>query len=655
MLDSDYASQPPNREAWSRAIWIAVLLGFLAIIVFWLYAPGLGGGFVFDDYPNIVDNPMVQPAHATLPELTAAALSSPSSELKRPLSSLSFAANFLATGLDASAMKATNVALHILNGWLVFFLCRKLLRLVSWGNVKHSRDLIAWAIALAWLVAPINLTAVLYVVQRMESLANLFVVAGLIGYLHIRGRSGSGTRAAALCAIWLLVCTGLGVLAKETAVLLPLYALCVEAIIFRFGTGEAHGRRPLVTMYALILGLPFVLGAIWILPSLFDPGTWATRNFTLTTRLLSEPRVILDYLAWTIFPTPSALSFYHDDFVASTGLLHPWTTLASILGLGLLCALAWKIRRISPLGSLGIAWFLACHTLTGTVLPIELVYEHRNYFASLGVMMGLAEVFRWANARSDSTRLRIASALPAAALIAWSMGMTFATSNAWGSSLSLAEELGHRGPYSHRAQYELGRAYIIASRYEPGSPYIAKSVPPLEAAASMPGASVLAEQALIFVHARAGLPVHREWWASMSAKLHSRPATVQDESALGALALCLRQDGCHFEASDLRNAFDAAMDHPAPSARLYAVYADFAASTLDDDVLALRLTETAVRKAPAEPAYRINLARRAISNGQASLAREQIDALKGMNFGGRLDSDIASLDRSLSRLSQTKP
>ena len=132
----------------------------------------------------------------------------------------------------------------------------------------------------------------------------------------------------------------------------------------------------------------------------------------------------------------------------------------------------------------------------------------------------------------------------------------------------------------------------------------------------------------------------------MRSKLHARPATIQDESALGALAQCLRNGGCHFEANDLRDAFDAAMSHPAPSARLCAMYGDFAAATLADNVLALRLTEAAVRKSPEEPAYRINLARRALANGQKELAREQVEALRRLNFGGRLDNDIASLNRS---------
>ena len=68
--------------------------------------------------------------------------------------------------------------------------------------------------------------------------------------------------------------------------------------------------------------------------ALCNPSYWATRDFSLRTRLLSEARIVVDYMRWTLLPTPNALSFYHDDFHISSGLLTPWTTLASIALLG---------------------------------------------------------------------------------------------------------------------------------------------------------------------------------------------------------------------------------------------------------------------------------------------------------------------------------
>src|SRR5690606_7873134 len=94
-------------------------------------------------------------------------------------------------------------------------------------------------IAGGWMLLPINLTAVIYVVQRMESMANLFVLLGLVGYVTGRrrmlaGRAGNGGHGLLLCLTSLTIATVFGLLAKETAVMLPLYAFLIEWIVFRF-------------------------------------------------------------------------------------------------------------------------------------------------------------------------------------------------------------------------------------------------------------------------------------------------------------------------------------------------------------------------------------------------------------------------------------
>src|SRR4051812_44728958 len=107
-----------------RAGVIVLVAGLL--ITFAIYMQGIGGGFLFDDFPNIVDNKDVQPMDAGWTSLVRAALASPASEFKRPLASLSFAANYLLTGGDAEPMKVTNVVIHLLNGIACFFLTRLL-------------------------------------------------------------------------------------------------------------------------------------------------------------------------------------------------------------------------------------------------------------------------------------------------------------------------------------------------------------------------------------------------------------------------------------------------------------------------------------------------------------------------------------------------
>jgi tetratricopeptide (TPR) repeat protein len=534
------------------------------------------------------------------------------------------------------------------------------------------------------MLLPINLTAVLYVVQREESMANLFVMLGLIGYVAGRqrmrfslpvlrdskvqeppislppataGHCESGWSGFWLCAFSLTLPTAVGVLAKETAVMLPLYAVLIEWIIFRFRTAAGANDRRLCALFAIVLVLPAIAGMAWLLPNVLNPADWATRDFTLGTRLLSEARIVCDYVVWTLRPTPGALSFYHDQFHVSTGLLAPWTTLASLLVLACLVALVVGLRKRHPLVSLGIALFLGCQLLTGTILPLELVYEHRNYFASFGLMLATIPLLAAAPSHhedvapfSDHSQPganRLPFALPRYALLAalmlWWLALTALTSWQWGSPLRLAQELAERAPDSPRAQYELGRTYIIYSHYDPASPYTQLAYAPLERAASFPESSILPQQALIFMNSRMGRPPKASWWDSMIAKLKARTPGVQDESSLAALAKCASNHACSLPTDRMVQAFEAALAHPKPSARLQATYGDYAWNVLGEHALGLRMIDGAVKAAPNEPAYHITLARMLAVQGRYAEVKKQIEALQALNIGGRLDHTIANV------------
>jgi hypothetical protein len=622
-----------------------------------IYSPGTGGGWVFDDYPNIVDNAGIQARSWSLPDITRAALSSPASDFKRPLASLTFAMNYLASGMDPVAMKVTNILLHLANGALLYALLTSVLAFAH-GRRRREDGVTALLATAGWLLLPINLTAVLYVVQRMESLANLFVLAGLIGYVAGRRRMLDGQRGFFLAAASVVTGTGLGALAKETAVLLPLYAVLLEVFFFRaHSTTDRKRSDPrIIAFYAVILVLPFVAGALWLLPQVINPQSWVRRDFTLATRLLSEARIVVDYVLWTVVPNPTWLSFYHDDFVASSGLFTPWTTLACIVTIGAAGWLAWALRRRAPWLGLGIAWYLACHTLTATVLPLELIYEHRNYFASIGVVMVVVGLCRgeWGVPRPTAARhARIRLGALLAILVAWSVSLAGAVS-AWSDPLALAKALADRGPDSPRAQYELGRIYIILSRYDADSPNTALAYAPLERAMALPGSSVLPEQALIFLNGRIGRTVKEGWWDSMRAKLAARPATIQDESSLGALSSCLQSEACQFDAQPLKAAYLVALSHPNPSGRLLAMYADFALSTLQDVHLAASMMERATQASPGEMAYRISLARMDMALGRLSDVQSQINRIRESNVGGRFNDDISMLQRQLARASTAR-
>jgi thioredoxin-like negative regulator of GroEL len=70
---------------------------------------------------------------------------------------------------------------------------------------------------------------------------------------------------------------------------------------------------------------------------------------------------------------------------------------------------------------------------------------------------------------------------------------------------------------------------------------------------------------------------------------------------------------------------------------------------MQDDTQAEKYLASAVRKAPGESAYRVDLAALYARNGQTEKAVEQIDALRRMDLAGRLDAQIAVLERLAER------
>jgi hypothetical protein len=556
----------------------------LTAIIYW---PGLNGGYLFDDFPNIVENRVVHITELSYNQFRDAALASPSRELKRPLAMLSFGVNHYLTGLAPFPMKLTNLVLHLLNGCLLFGLLRTLLILYGSrsqplpGNIRP--DTLAALVAMAWLLAPINLTPVLYVVQRMAGLAQVFVLAGLWMYLMGRERQLDGRPGRIWLLSGLLLGTVLGLGAKEEAILLPAFALSIELTVLRFATSTSQRSLPLLALLIVLAITPLLAGLAWLLPDLVSGNAYTARPFTLSERLLTESRVLVLYLSWTLLPLPGTLSFYHDDILVSSGLFNPWTTIAAILLLSALMLLASACRRQLPLLSLGLLWFFIAHSLTATVIPLELVFEHRNYFASAGLLLAAITATLSGLERSG---IRLVGPVLITVLLVWFSAVTAMRSTEWSNPIRLANTEAMTHPDSPRANYELGRTLVILSKYDPKSPLLEDAKQAFRRAMSLPGSGILPEQGLIMIAGRTQTPTDPKWWQSIVTKLSSRPASAEDAGAIEKLLHCQLERRCPLEVQQMFRIYMAALGYQTVNTRLLVSYAQFAAFMLGDMELA---------------------------------------------------------------------
>jgi hypothetical protein len=450
----------PSIQKHVRTLLTGLIIATTIVIV---YVPGLHGPWVFDDITNIVRNTAIQINTVGYDGLWRAAFSDYGTLPLRPLSQLTVALNhYFGHGLaDTFPFKATNLAIHLINTMLVYWLAALVLNLAARRQPLRTPSTPVWLpalVALAWAVHPLHLTPVLYVVQRMTSLSALFVLLGLIAFIHGRERLEQRRRyGLTLMGGGVLLGTVLGFLCKENAVLLVPLALIVDQLFYGGTPDPDQAQRNLARLY-LGLVAAAVVAALFLLtrhPNVIDIS-YANREFTLGQRLLTEPRILLLYLSLAILPLPHRFTLFHDDIPLSTGLLEPWTTppaLAVVFGA---IVVAIVVRRRYPLFSFAILWYAVGHSLESSVLGLELAHEHRNYLPDVGLFIGVIYgLFLLLQ--------RVHHVVRHAALagLILSLGVvTHARAHLWASDETIIASMARDHPLSARSQAMLATLYV---------------------------------------------------------------------------------------------------------------------------------------------------------------------------------------------------
>jgi tetratricopeptide (TPR) repeat protein len=439
-----------------------------------LFACGLPGGFLLDDFGSLSGLGMVRDGSRLAGIYVMEGVTGFPG---RPLSYLAFVFQSGSWPDDPQAFKIANIVLHLVNGALVFALVARLIAL-------RGRADAAWIGLLAatvWLVHPIQVSTVLYVVQRMTELAALFCLCGFLAYLHGRALAAAGR--VRVGYVWMTAAVALGtplaILAKENGALLPAYIAVIEFTVL---AGLARPPRWNLWAAVFLAFPPLALAAYLALAPGWMDG-YSIRAFGMSERLYTEAGILWDYLAKIALPRPRAFGIYFDDYPVA---LAPWSSLstaAALAGWGaaLLGAVAW--RRSLPFLSFAVLWFLAGHLLESTVIPLELYFEHRNYLPLLGPAVAIA----WAAKRlwdaASAPYVRRAYALLGLAAALALGGVTWVEARAWADPVRQVALWARERPESQRAQYALGMQYFFARRYAEASETLerAQAMAPQEA------------------------------------------------------------------------------------------------------------------------------------------------------------------------------
>ena len=447
-------SQPQVPHGRLRLLKLCLIaLPLLAIAIAYHAAPQ--NGFHLDDAVNIVRHGPMHLAELDLPSLRRAAAEAHLPQ--RVLPNLSLAIDWWRGGGSPAPFQLTNILIHAATALAVLALLLTTLR--SAGVGERGAWISGTAATVLWAVHPIQVQSVTYIVQRMASIAALFMLVTLIAYVRAR----AGRHRWPWYALATFSATA-ACLSKETAYILPALILLAEYTLCRKVQERIRSRLdylvlalPVVASIYVAVDLAILRGPLWeyVMPA------YSSRDFSLTERLLTQPRVIFFHLGQILFPLPDRFSIEH-TFQPSTGLFQPWMTAFAIVGMA-----AWiaggiwlSLRSKFPAAGFLTLWVPATLAIESSIVPLEMVFEHRMYLPSVG-LAGLAALGLH---RLAGTRLQPASIVLAVVVAIGFMVATIVRVPTWRTSVSLYEQAVRIAPDAPRAWTNLGAAYAEQDR-----------------------------------------------------------------------------------------------------------------------------------------------------------------------------------------------
>jgi len=468
----------------------SLAFGILLVAGVLLYGRTLPYPFVFDDHIYLVGNPLVKDArsftfHGDFREFaTRSARAGLDPDLStnfilRPVTYLTFYINYALDGLRPQGYRAVNIAIHCANAMLVLLILSHLLRASpKTGTVtSFSAGFIALAAALLFLVHPLQIESVTYIIQRFTSLGAFFYLLTILTYLRANAAEEKAAR------WWLrglsIAALIIGMFSKENVFTAPFMLVLVDWLVM--GT-------PLKTVWKRTL--PYFL-CLPILPVLITMTSWAQNNgsanltaaFHIATAIkdphyqwhyaLTQLSVVVSYLQLIVAPIGLNMD---RDYPLATSLSQEQVLFSAALIGGIIAAswLWYCSRRDDVRVSLifcSVLWFFLALAPSSSVVPLgDLMAEHRTYLATIGALTALAcgaDLWRTSFVEARWMRYAVPGCVAAAILVL--SAVTWARNTVWSSEVSIWKDVTTKNSNKFRPWMNLGTACVESGKPQEGA------------------------------------------------------------------------------------------------------------------------------------------------------------------------------------------
>ncbi|KJU85232.1 conserved hypothetical protein, membrane [Candidatus Magnetobacterium bavaricum] len=439
-----------------------VLIVVVGIIV---YSNTLNVPFVFDDDVNIVQNPLIREFNYYF-DPSAVNNSTADDSVKdffrtRLVGYLCFAINYALNGYDVKGYHIFNIAIHIANAllvfWLITFILRSpYLRSANDRNVPYATALTG---ALLFVSHPIQTQAVTYLVQRFASLATLFYLLSVVTYFWWRLASYSGMKRHApyVVSIIAAICA---MRTKEIAFTLPVIIASAEFLFFR---GDVKKRL----LHLVPILLTFLVIPLTILTAGNSFNLATSEGIPRGDYLLTQFRVLVTYIRLLCLPVNQNLDY---DYPIYRSLFEPAVALSLLFLLAIaalavaLCYISFKgtqdnRRRTGRLVAFGILWFFVTISVESSIVPIEdVIFEHRVYLPGIGFFISLCATIKMFTERLPEKHRMTLMCVIAGVVLVLSVA-TYSRNAVWNDNLTLWQDVVNKSPNKARAHNNLGMYY----------------------------------------------------------------------------------------------------------------------------------------------------------------------------------------------------
>ncbi|MEA2039086.1 MAG: tetratricopeptide repeat protein, partial [Thermodesulfobacteriota bacterium] len=378
----------PETHLSSRRRNIFAILAII-ILVLSVYSNTFNASWHFDDDQNILELGSMRLNKLCWPEIKKTFFNEQGA-ISRPVVRVTLALNYYFGKTNVFGYHLVNISIHIVASIFLFLLIYNTLNLPLLKD-KYGTDsyFIAFLATVFWAINPVQTQAVTYIVQRMASMAGMFYIMSM--YFYLKGRTSQKGRLKAAHFILCLICALFAFGSKENTAMLPFSIFLFDLLLIQ-GITKKIIRKNVWVFLALIL-IPLALALVLKGPSFFYPQKFLSgyepRPFTLVQRLLTEPRIVLFYISLLLYPMPTRLSICHDIAISKNLIDPPMTIIAISLIVIVLFVTVIKCKKW-PFICYCIMFFFLNHLIEGSVFPLELIFEHRNYIPAMLLFVPIA-------------------------------------------------------------------------------------------------------------------------------------------------------------------------------------------------------------------------------------------------------------------------